>query len=575
MRPGEGWLRATEDGTTTMAIYSINPANSVTTTVDGVHAFSSDTPLADALAVDSGAYLLAKGAGAFGAYLANTQTWKVQVNGAVKSEKSAGLYLSDGNAQPSSISVGEGGLIEGANAGLYSLSNATIVNFGTIRGGAIGVYSEGSAAQTIRNAGAIEGGSYSILTGNGADSVTNTGYLGRAVALGDGSDVLNNTSRVAGAVFMGAGDDAVINKMEMESDVDLGAGNDKLTNSGTIHGIVFAGDDNDLISNSGKIGKDVFLGNGNNILNNSGIISGYVLGGSSDDVVKNTGTIDGLVDLGAGNDTFTGGNGGDNVVDGAGADNVRLGGGSDIYRAFGGFNQVVDGIDTIDGGAGIDVYDASNTTSAVYVNLDKVAHDASPLAPGVGAIAANLAMTANGTQNDKILNIESVNGGSGDDFIYGSSTSNEILGNAGADTLFGFGGTDIIYGGEGADTLVGGAGKDYLAGGALGDYFAFVAASESGVTAATRDVIEDFASGADLIDLRFIDANTRNGAVNDAFSFIGAGAFGGVAGQLRVYAAGGSQIVEGDINGDGNADFSIEVLTSSATLPLTATDFLL
>ena len=49
----------------------------------------------------------------------------------------------------------------------------------------------------------------------------------------------------------------------------------------------------------------------------------------------------------------------------------------------------------------------------------------------------------------------------------------------------------------------------------MDDFFAFTAVSDSGVTAATRDVIEDFASGKDLIDLRFIDANTRNGPADD------------------------------------------------------------
>ena len=121
--------------------------------------------------------------------------------------------------------------------------------------------------------------------------------------------------------------------------------------------------------------------------------------------------------------------------------------------------------------------------------------------------------------------------------------------------------------------LAGGAGTDRLIGGAMSDIFSFTAASDSGVTAATRDTIEDFEDGVDLIDLRFIDANTRNGSGDDAFSFIGTGAFSGAAGQLRFYDAGGSMIVEGDINGDRLADFSIEVFTGA--LPLAATGFLL
>jgi len=56
--------------------------------------------------------------------------------------------------------------------------------------------------------------------------------------------------------------------------------------------------------------------------------------------------------------------------------------------------------------------------------------------------------------------------------------------------------------------------------------------------------------------------------VNNAFTFIGAGAFTNVQGQLR-YAGG---VVQGDINGDAIADFAINVATAPA---LTATDFVL
>ena len=54
---------------------------------------------------------------------------------------------------------------------------------------------------------------------------------------------------------------------------------------------------------------------------------------------------------------------------------------------------------------------------------------------------------------------------------------------------------------------------------------------------------------------------------NQAFSFIGAAAFIGVAGELRF--TGG--IVSSDLNGDGNADFEIGV----AVPALNATDFVL
>jgi serralysin len=89
-------------------------------------------------------------------------------------------------------------------------------------------------------------------------------------------------------------------------------------------------------------------------------------------------------------------------------------------------------------------------------------------------------------------------------------------------------------------------------------------------------VIADFESYIDLIDLRAIDANTRNGsAVNDAFTFMGGQSFTGIPGQLRVASSATVQIIEGDVNGDRKADFSIEVINTPTTLLLLEHDFLL
>ena len=69
--------------------------------------------------------------------------------------------------------------------------------------------------------------------------------------------------------------------------------------------------------------------------------------------------------------------------------------------------------------------------------------------------------------------------------------------------------------------------------------------------------------------------------VNDAFQFIGGGAFSGVAGELR-FAQDASltdpstgrpgYVVEGDMNGDSMADFSLVVHTNKI---LAASDFIL
>ena len=85
------------------------------------------------------------------------------------------------------------------------------------------------------------------------------------------------------------------------------------------------------------------------------------------------------------------------------------------------------------------------------------------------------------------------------------------------------------------------------------------------------DVIVDFTKGSDKIDLGAIDAITGT-ATNDAFTFIGTGAFTSQAGQLRAVTANGVTSIFADLNGDGDADFQIVLLTP---VTLTATDFIL
>ena len=111
---------------------------------------------------------------------------------------------------------------------------------------------------------------------------------------------------------------------------------------------------------------------------------------------------------------------------------------------------------------------------------------------------------------------------------------------AGSDTVVGSAGADLIFGNLGADTLDGGPG---------GDTYVYRSAAES--TAASQDNI--VLGADDRIDLAKIDANAATAGVDDPFVFIGAAAFGNVAGQLRV--AGG--LIQGDVDGDGVADFQI------------------
>jgi Ca2+-binding RTX toxin-like protein len=260
-------------------------------------------------------------------------------------------------------------------------------------------------------------------------------------------------------------------------------------------------------------------------LTNAGTLLGDVLFAEDNDVFTNfkkvghhikNGTVVGVIDLGPGDDHFTGGAKAEIVIDAAGADTYKLGGGNDTFIPVNAGSTT--GADIVNGGKGIDTYDASAGSSQI-INLNT--HST------VGADVSG----------DTLIGFENVIGGNGGDILTGSDVANRLTGGTSGDIFTGLGGRDILTGGAGADIFV------------------FVALSNSGAKASQRDLITDFIQGSDQIDLSQIDAKTSGG--DDAFTFIGVQNFTGVKGQLRESFSAGNTIVSGDVNGDGNADFSI------------------
>jgi Ca2+-binding RTX toxin-like protein len=140
----------------------------------------------------------------------------------------------------------------------------------------------------------------------------------------------------------------------------------------------------------------------------------------------------------------------------------------------------------------------------------------------------------------------------------GNALGNILRGNGAANVLSGGAGGDQLFGGAGPDTLVGGSGRDLATGGTGADTFKFASGDFGGLTNATCDLIADFNhADGDKVDLQAVDANTANGAADDAFAFIGTDPFGHVAGQLRLFVAAAVTVLQGDTNGDGTADFWI------------------
>ncbi|MBK4215823.1 hypothetical protein JJJ17_07795 [Paracoccus caeni] len=161
-------------------------------------------------------------------------------------------------------------------------------------------------------------------------------------------------------------------------------------------------------------------------------------------------------------------------------------------------------------------------------------------------------------------------GGGGKDEIFGGIGDDRLSGDDGDDRLFGEAGNDTLAGGVGNDTLTGGQDADHLTGGYGADLFVFNSAFETRVWG--RDTITDFQqSQNDRIALRAMDADTTLRG-DQAFDFIGRAKFSGDAGELRFEHRDGNTLISGDVNGDGKADFAIQLI---GRIALDLDDFIL
>jgi len=139
--------------------------------------------------------------------------------------------------------------------------------------------------------------------------------------------------------------------------------------------------------------------------------------------------------------------------------------------------------------------------------------------------------------------------------LSGSAAGDLLAGGGGDDVLSGLGGADTLHAGLGDDRLTGGAGADQLWGGGGADIFIFRTSAESTPGLAGRDTIMDFsAREGDRIDLSAIDASAR-ALGNQAFVLSG-DHFTKHAGQLIQTVVDHQLLVQGDLNGDGRADFA-------------------
>ncbi|MEM6634452.1 MAG: calcium-binding protein [Pseudomonadota bacterium] len=260
----------------------------------------------------------------------------------------------------------------------------------------------------------------------------------------------------------------------------------------------------DYVANYGKIqdtaagGAAVAMRGGNDSLVNKGTIIGDVKMGSGDDYYYGAGEVTGRLMGGAGDDVFSvlfsqqkvvGGTGIDTVYSsasyqlsdastenlwGQGSENIRLVGNSSDNMITGnkGDNKIfgLDGKDSLNGSYGDDDLYGGNGRDVADYSWDNTALKAD-LARGIAY--------SDKSGVDKLVDIESLNGGRGNDILKGDAGANTLKGGYGNDTIAGRGGNDRINGGEGNDMLSGNAGADV-----------FVFADKFG-----DDVVRDFQVG--------------------------------------------------------------------------------
>lgn len=427
--------------------------------------------------------------------------------------------------------TGDEYVVSGVVTNLGSLSSSVILS--------------GQAGNTVTNAGQIASfGAGSAITMTGGGTIGNAGLIAGAISA-TGTLTYANTGRQVGfvAVTQGA----------------LSAGS-VITNRGTMvfadmagnvahvaNAVIGLGDGADTVVNKGKIVGDILLGNGANTFDGrGGVLLGTVQGGTGNDTYY-LNTVTALQDAG----------GIDTVVAryttalANGFENLTLGG-------FGNFTGIGN--------------TASNVLTGNISNnvLDGLGGNDTLLGGGGGD-------TLLGGTNDDSLDGQNgsdrVDGGYGNDVVAGGEGADTVIGGTGTDMLRGGNGADALDGGIGADTLDGGDGDDVLTGGSFGsdsmtgglgaDRFDFQTVDDSLNTLAA-DVITDFETGVDKIDLTDVLAG--------AFVFMGGEALSLTDASIRVTTVGGNTVILMDLDHNRIADMRI---TLTGLVALVETDFLL
>ncbi len=272
-----------------------------------------------------------------------------------------------------------------------------------------------------------------------------------------GADTLVSIENLVGSAF----NDLLVGSADANT-IQGGAGNDVIA-GGARDDQLFGGEGADTFNSGASATSGNLNGAGNDLMDGGAVLDrlNYL-----DANTVNYGAAGTGITLNLQTGTSTDGNGGTdmlvniNFVAGSGFDDSLTGSTDLIFEIFtGGL-----GDDTIDGGAITDTLNSLNSNRAGYGNVNALSSVTIDLdtTDGVGITTQGAFARATGSSgNDTLININQVQGGNGNDFIYGSSRTDFT------ETLEGRTGNDLIDGRGGFDI----ARYDYATGGVVASLF--------------------------------------------------------------------------------------------------------
>lgn len=462
------------------------------------------------------------------------------------------------------------GVISGTSRGIevgdnaHSGENNIIINYGLISSSGTGAVdatsADGTLTFTAMGGSILDGDFLGSMSGTDSFTVDGAGVFEltddilqdvdvAVTAAGslsfDSNRTIDGDLTSDGVIYLDLSDMHLLN-----ADLDLVTGSTVvLTDTGGLAASAVAGDIFTLIDVVGAALEDATL-DASAITAPSGTAFDLSISGTGDliaTLISTSSSIDGT----SGADVLDG-TSGDDVINGFEDDDTLNGlDGNDLLN--GGL-----GGDAMDGGAGIDTATYADATGRVIADLQN---------QSAGYIFGEAI-------GDSYVSVENLIGSDFNDQLRGDSGSNVLTSGRFSDRLYGRAGDDFLYAEIGGDALYGGTGVDVMTGGDDNqrDRFIYFNTNESGVGSGNRDIITDFTSGEDRIEISRFDANSVGGGGNDVFDFIADAAFSNTAGELRYEKSGGITVVQADMDGDGISDFEIEL---TGEMDLIAADFLL